>query len=343
MKRNTIGLDLAKNIFHVVGLDHHGKQIFRKQLRRKQVASWFARQPVSLIGIEACGGSHYWARVLIAQGHEVKLVAAQHVKAFLRGQKNDYNDAAAIAEAVSRPQMRFVALKSAAQLDLQAVQRMRTRLISERTGLSNQLRGLLSEHGIVMPKSLKVLRERLPELLEDADNGLSTLFRRLLHHGWQRLLRVDDEIRELDHELDQAVKQNTDCQLLMSIPGYGRVVSSSFSVVVGDGTCYARGRDVAASLGLVPRQHSTGGKPKLLGISKRGNKELRTLLVQGAKAVLRRAKGKPDPLCQWALKVSARHGPNKAAVALANKLARIGWAVLNTRTPYKPGYTLQNI
>ena len=343
MKRNTIGLDLAKNIFHVVGLDHHGKQIFRKQLRRQQVTSWFAQLPASLVGIEACGSSHYWARTLIAQGHEVKLIAPQHVKAFLRGQKNDYNDATAIAEAVSRPQMRFVPIKSAAQLDLQAVQRIRTKSISERTGISNQLRGLLSEHGIVMPKSLKVLRERIPDLLEDADNGLSALFRRLLHHGWQRLLRMDDTIEKLDRELNHVVKQDTDCQLLMSIPGYGPVVSSSFSVVVGDGNCFKRGRDVAASLGLVPRQHSTGGKPKLLGISKRGNKELRTLLVQGAKAVLRQANGKQDPLCQWALKISARHGPNKAAVALANKLARIGWAVLNTQVPYKPGYALQNI
>jgi transposase len=343
MKRNTIGLDLAKNIFHVVVLDHNGKQIMRKQLRRNQVASWFVRQPPSLVGIEACGSSHYWARKLIAQGHKVKLIAAQHVKAFLRGQKNDYNDAAAIAEAVSQPQMRFVAIKSAAQLDLQAMQRIRTMVISNRTGLSNQLRGLLAEHGIVMPKSLKVLRQRIPELLEDADNGLSTLFRYLLHLGWQRLSRMDEEIKGLDRELSHAVKQDTDCQLLMSIPGYGPVVSSSFSVVVGDGSCFKRGRDVAASLGLVPRQHSTGGKPKLLDISKRGNKELRTLLVQGAKAVLRHANGKQDPLCQWALKISARHGPNKAAVALANKLARIGWAVLNTQTPYQAGYALKNI
>jgi len=343
MKRNTIGLDLAKNIFHVVGFNHHGKQIFRKQLRRKQVANWFVQQPPSLVGIEACSSSHYWARQLIGQGHEVKLIAPQHVKAFLRGQKNDYNDATAIAEAVARPQMRFVPIKNADQLNMQAVQRIRTKLISERTGLSNQLRGLLSEHGIVMPKSLKVLREHIPELLEDAGNGLSALFRRLLNHGWQRLLRMDDEIQELDRELNHVVKEDTDCQLLMSIPGYGPVVSSSFSVALGDTSCFKRGRDVAASLGLVPRQHSTGGKAKLLGISKRGNKELRTLLVQGAKSVLIRAKGKDDPLCQWALKVSARHGHNKAVIALANKLARIGWAVLNTQTPYKPGYALQNI
>lgn len=343
MKRNTIGLDLAKNIFHVVVFNHQGKQLMRKQLRRKQVVEWFVQQPESLVAMEACGSSHYWARKLMALGHAVNLVAPQHVKAFLRGQKNDYNDAAAIAEAAGCAQMHFVPIKSAAQLDLQAIQRLRTRLIRERTGLSNQLRGLLCEHGIVMAKSLAILRRRLPELLEDADNGLSDLFRRLLNQGWRRLLRADDEIRELDCELNRVVKQDKNCRLLMSIPGYGPVVSSCFSVVIGDGGCFNRGRDVSASLGLVPRQYSTGGKPKLLGISKRGSKELRTLLVQGAQSVLRSAEGKDEPLCRWALTVNARHGANKAAVALANKLARIGWAVLHAQTPYQPAYRLQNI
>jgi transposase len=342
MKRNTIGLDLAKNIFHVVGFSDRNKQIFRKQLRRRQVVNWFAQQPTSLVVMEACGSAHYWARTLMALGHEVKLIAPQHVKAFLRGQKNDYNDAMAIAEAAGSAQTRFVPIKTADQLDLQAIQRMRSRLIRDRTGLSNQLRGLLSEHGIVMARSLTTLRRRIPELLEDADNGLSMRFRRLLHHGWQRLLRSDDEIRELDRELRCAAKQDSGCRLLMSIPGYGPVVSSCFNVMVGDGSCFKRGRDVSASIGLVPRQYTTGGKPKLLGISKRGNKEMRTLLVQGAQSVLANAAGKDDPLCQWALKICARHGHSKAVVALANKLARIGWAVLHYQTPYRPELTPQN-
>jgi transposase len=343
MKRNTIGLDLAKNIFHVVGFNHNGKQIFRKQLRRKQVPVWFAQQPLSLVGIEACSGSHYWARTLMTLGHEVKLVAPQHVKAFVRGQKNDYNDAAAIAEAITRPQMRFVPIKSAAQLDLQALQRLRTRLIRERTGLSNQLRGLLAEHGIVIPRSLVVLRRRIPELLEDADNELSPLFRRLLHGGWQNLLQIGEQVKMLDRELDRAVAQDEDCQLLMTIPGFGPVVASGFSVVVGDGRCYQRGRDVSAVLGLVPRQHTTGGKPKLLGISKRGDNILRAHLIQGARSVLMHAKGKEDPLCCWALKVCAERGFNKATVAVANKLARIGWAVLRHQMIYQPGYRLHAI
>jgi len=341
MKRNTIGLDLAKNIFHVVGFDHHGKQLFRKQLRRKQVASWFVQQPPSVVGIEACSSSHYWARQLIAQGHEVRLIAPQHVKAFLRGQKNDYNDASAIAEAVTRPQMRFVPIKSATQLDLQALQRLRTRLIRERTGLSNQLRGLLAEHGIVLPRSLAVLRRCIPELLEDADNELSALFRRLLHGGWQHLLEIEVQIKVLDQELARAVAQDEDCQHLMTIPGFGPVVASGFSVAVGDGRCYRRGRDVSAVLGLVPRQHTTGGKPKLLGISKRGDNLLRAHLIQGARSVLMHAKGKDDPLCRWALKVCAERGFNKATVAVANKLARIGWAVLRNQTTYQPEFRLR--
>lgn len=340
MKRNTIGLDLAKNIFHAVGFDHRGKQIFRKKLRRKQVVNWFVQQPVCLVGVEACGGSHYWARTLMALGHEVKMVAPQHIKGFVRGQKNDYNEAAAIAEAVTNPRMRFVPIKSAAQLDLQALQRLRTRLIRERTGLSNQLRGLLGEHGIVLPRSLTVLRRRLPELLEDADNNLSALFRRLLHGGWQDLLQIDERVKALDRELDRAVAQDEDCQRLMAIPGFGPVVASEFSVTVGDGRCYRRGRDVSALLGLVPRQHSTGGKPKLLGISKRGDNLLRVNLIQGARSVLIHAKGKEDPLCRWALKVRAERGFNKATVAVANKLARIGWAVLRKQDTYKPGYRL---
>jgi len=341
MKRNTIGLDLAKNIFHAVGFDHRGKQIFRKQLRRNQVTNWFAQQPVSLVGIEACGGSHYWARTLMALGHEVKLIAPQHIKAFVRAQKNDYNEAAAIGEAVACPRMRFVPIKNAAQLDLQALQRLRTRLIRERTGLSNQLRGLLAEHGIVIPRSLAILRRRLPELLEDADNGLSVFFRRLLHTGWQHLLQIEDQVKTLDRELNGAVAEDEDCQRLMTIPGFGPVVASGFSVTVGDGHCYRRGRDVSAVLGLVPRQHTTGGKPKLLGISKRGDNLLRANLIQGARSVLMHAKGKEDPLCRWALKVSAERGFNKATVAVANKLARIGWAVLKNQTTYQPDHRLQ--
>lgn len=341
MKRITVGVDLAKSIFHVVGINENSKQLFRKRLRRAQVAAWFAQQPVCRVGMEACSSAHYWARTLKVLGHEVKLVAPQHVKAFVRGQKNDYNDAAAIAEAVNQASMHFVPVKSAAQLDLQALQRLRSRLIRERTGLSNQLRGLLAEHGIVLAQSLRVLHQRLPEVLEDADNGLSALFRRLLQLGWQHLLQIEAQVVELHRELTHAVQQDEACQRLLTIPGFGPVVASGFSVAVGDGRDFRRGRDVAAALGLVPRQHSTGGKAKLLGISKRGNGVLRSHLIQGARAVLMQAKGKEDPLCRWALQVRAERGFNKATVALANKLARIGWAVLRQQTTYQAEHRLQ--
>ncbi|MGH8755790.1 MAG: IS110 family transposase [Burkholderiales bacterium] len=340
MKRITVGLDLAKSVFHVVGIDACGQHLLRKCLRRAQVSAWFAQQPPCRIGMEACSSAHYWARTLKALGHEVKLVAPQHVKAFARGQKNDFNDAAAIAEAVNHASMHFVPVKSAAQLDLQALQRLRSRLIRERTGLSNQLRGLLAEHGIVLPRSLRVLRQRLPDVLEDADNELSALLRRLLHLAWQHFLQVEDRVAELNRELNGAVRQDEGCQLLLTIPGFGPVVASGFSVAVGDGRDFRRGRDVAAALGLVPRQHSTGGQPKLLGISKRGNGVLRSHLIQGARSVLMQAEGKSDPLCRWALKIRAERGFNKATVALANKLARIGWAVLRQQTTYQAEHRL---
>jgi transposase len=340
MKRITVGLDLAKSVFHVVGIDSHNKILFRKRLRRDQVSAWFAQQPPCRVGMEACSGAHYWARTLMALGHEVKLVAAQHVKAFARGQKNDYNDAAAIAEAVQHGSMHFVPVKSPAQLDLQALHRLRSRTVRERTGLSNQLRGLLHEQGIVLSRSLKVLHQRLPELLEDAENALSTRLRRVLYLGWQHFLQIEAQLEALNRELSEAVKQDEDCQLLLTAPGYGPVVSSAFSVAIGDGRNFRRGRDVAASLGLVPRQHSTGGEAKLLGISKRGNRELRAQLIQGARAVLIHAHRKSDPLSRWALKVRNERGFNKATVALANKLARIGWAVIRYQTPYRADHRL---
>lgn len=340
MKRITVGLDLAKSVFHVVGIDNRNKVLFRKRLRRNQVSTWFAQQPPCRIGMEACSGAHFWAHTFTALGHEAKLVAPQHVKAFARGQKNDYNDATAIAEAVQHGAIHFVPVKSPVQLDMQALHRLRSRLVRERTGLSNQLRGFLHEHGLVLPCSFRVLHQRLPELLEDAENGLSDLLRSLLHRGWQHLRQIEAQLDELNHELARAVAQDDACQQLMTTPGFGPVVASAFSVAIGDGRSFRRGRDVAASLGLVPRQHSSGGQTVLLGISKRGNRELRANLIQGARAVLVHAHRKSDPLSQWAIKVRNERGFNKATVALANKLARIGWAVVRYQTPYRTDHQL---
>jgi transposase len=331
----TIGLDLAKNVFHLVGCDAHGKVVKRKMLKRREVFAYMANLPPCLIGTEACASAHYWGRQLTALGHEVKLIPAQHVKAFLRGNKNDYNDALAIAEAVSRPQMRFVEIKTEAQQDIQALHRLRERRLQERTALCNQLRGLLAEYGLVLPRGIHVLRRTLPELLEDGENGLSDLFRRLLAQSYQQLRQLDAHIEAYSEELKRYSQHSDACQRLQTIPGFGPVVASAFAGHVATGESYRRGRDVAASIGLVPRQHSSGGKEVLLGISKRGDRYLRCLLIQGARAVVLRANKRDDPLSRWINRLMDRRGKNRAIVALANKMARIGWAVLRYKTVYR--------
>lgn len=332
----TIGLDLAKNVFHVVCCDKRGKQVQKKCLRRGQVLRFFARHPMCLVGMEACAGAHYWSRELRQLGHQVKLLPPYYVKAYVRGNKNDYNDALAIAEAVVRPEMRFATAKTAAQQDIQSLHRLRARRIQERTGLCNQIRGLLGEYGIVMPKGIATLRRGLVAVLADADNGLSDLFRRLVAQSLEQLRQLDVHIEFYTQEMACQCQANEACQRLQTIPGYGPVVASVFYSAVGDGSAYRRGRDVSAAVGLVPRQHSSGGKDTLLGISKRGDRYLRSLLVHGARSVVSRADGKDDRLSQWVTRIKNQRGPNKAAVALANKLARIGWAVLANKTVYQP-------
>lgn len=335
-KPMTVGVDLAKHIFHLIALDMHGKVVRQKKLRRSQVLAYFANLPVSRVGMEARGGAHYWARELGALGHEVKLLPAQHVKPYVRGNKNDYNDALAIAGAYDRPRMHRVAVKTTDQQDIQALHRLRERRVQERTGLCNQLRGLLAEYGWVIPQGVNRVRRRVPELLADAENGLSARLRRLLAQALQQLDELDAHIAVYDRELQAYSRENEACQRLTTIPGFGPVVASVFYSVVGHGEAYRRGRDVSASLGLVPRQHSTGDKTQLLGISKRGDRYLRSLLVHGARAVVTQAAKKEDRLGRWVNRVRAQRRVNKATVALANKLARIGWAVLAHKTVYQP-------
>lgn len=330
-----IGLDLAKSVFHAVGCDEAGREVFRKRLRRSQVVEFFAHQPAAVVVMEACGGSNYWARELMKLGHEAKLIPAQRVKAFLQGNKTDYLDARAMVEAARQPSTRCVPVKTVGQQDIQALHRVREELISRRTALCNQTRGLLAEYGIVLAKGVGALRRAIPELLEDAENGLSPVFRELLSSSYEQLRELDGWVKTNQRQLDRLSDQDPGCARLRQIPGYGPILSSLFAAVVGDGRSYTRGRDVSASVGLVPRQHSTGGREQLLGISKRGNRHLRTLLVQGARAVLRRAGEKDDRLSRWATRVRERRGFNRAVVAVANKLARIGWAVLRHEMDYQ--------
>ena len=335
-KVTTIGLDLAKNIFHAVCCDARGKVVRKRMLRRGQVLDYFGRMESALIGMEACASAHYWARELKALGHEVKLIPPQYVKPFVRGNKHDYNDALAIAEAVVRPEMRFTEVKTAEQQDVQALHRLRERCIQARTALCNQIRGLVGEYGLVLPKGVAGIRRGVPELLEDGENGLSDFFRRLLAESYRQLQELDAHIEVYTEEVVRVSRANEACRRLETIPGFGPIVAGVFYSRVGDGSAYRRGREVSAAVGLVPGQHSSGGKERLLGISKRGDRYLRSLLVHGARAVVSRAEGKDDCLSRWINRIRAERGFNKAVVALANKLARIGWAVLRHKTVYQP-------
>jgi transposase len=285
--------------------------------------------------MEACAGAHYWGRRFEALGQDVRLIPPQHVKAYVRGNKNDYNDARAIAEAARAPAMRFVQIKTVEQQDVQALHRLREARVGERTALCNQLRGLLAEYGIVLPQGVGAVRKGVPELLEDAENGLSDFFRSLLAQSYEELQEIDAHIEFYTQQLKEHARHNEAVQRLQTIPGFGPIVASVFHAFVGDGRAFGKGRDVSAALGLVPKQHSSGGKTVLLGISKRGDRYLRSLLVHGARSLVRFAAQKDDPLSRWINRLKTTRGANKAAVALANKMARVGWAILSQRSVYR--------
>ncbi len=335
MDITTVGLDLAKNVFHIVGMDAQGKERVKKRLSRSQVLKYFANAPRCRIGLEACASAHYFGRELTRLGHEVKLIPPQYVKAHLRGQKNDYNDARAISEAVRSPGMRFVEIKTVARQDMQSLVRLREGVIQSRTALANRLRGLLGEYGIAIPQGIGALRRAIPGVLEDAGNGLNEVFRRLLAQGQTQLGELDAHIDALTAQLAAAAREDERVERLQTVPGYGPIVASVFVSAVGDGHQYRRGRDAAAALGLVPRQHSSGGKNVLLGITKRGDRYVRSLLIHGARSVVIAAKGRDDALSRWINRLRETRGINKATVALANKMARIGWAIVHNGGRYQ--------
>lgn len=338
MKINRIGVDIAKSVFHVHAIDRHGNALWQAKLKREE---WIATlcehaEPGTEIGMEACASAHHWGRELQKRGYKVRLIAAQFVKPFIKSNKNDRVDAEAISEAMSRPSMRFVTVKSVPQQDVQAMHRIRSELVGQRTSKANHIRGLVGEYGIVAPKGIEQLRRALPCWLEDAENGLSDNFRVQLSDLWNDLLHLDERVNTLGKRLARAVKEDPVAQRLSTLRGVGPLGATALAVALGDGSAYASGRDFAASLGLVPRQHSTGGKERLLGISKRGNSYIRTLLVHGARAVMRHCKDRDDPLSQWVNALKARKHANVAAVALANKTARIAWAITTKNVEYDP-------
>jgi transposase len=330
-----MGIDLAKQVFQLYGVDRTGKVLIRKQLRRAQMLDYFSKQIACLIGMEACGGAHYWARELTKLGHDVRLMAPQFVKPYVKSGKNDANDAEAICEAVGRPNMRFVAIKTVEQQVVQAEHRIRARLIRSRTALSNEIRGLLAELGIVVAASLGRLRRAIPELLEDGENGLPGNFRVLLAKLSEELRVIDDTIATYDARIAQSAREDDRIKRLLEVEGIGPVVASALVAAVGSATQFSSGRDMAAWLGLTPKQHSSGGKSRLSGISKRGDKYVRTLLIHGARAALNAAKNKEDGRSRWVMSLSTRRNKNIATVALANKNARIAWSILSRGESYR--------
>lgn len=336
MKDTIIGLDLAKTIFHLVQIDRTGKMGRKRKLRRGQLKSYLAQCPESLVAMEACSSAHYWARVFQTMGHDVMLLPPQHVKGYLRGQKNDFNDALAIAEGALHGAIRPVAIKTIEQQDSQAFHRVRSQLIAERVRLSNQIRGLLSEYGIVFGVGEATFRKAIPQVLEDANNTLTPRFRDLLNKQYDRYLLLEQELAWYQQQLEQEAKQDDVCQRLIEIPGFGAVVSSAVKNWMGDGKQFQRGREASAALGLVPRQYSSGGKERLYGITKKGSAYVRSLVVHGARSVVFHASKKDDALSRWINHLVDKRGFNKAAVALANKLIRIAWVVIARQERYKP-------
>lgn len=335
-KLTTIAIDLAKTSFAVVALAPHGKELWRKTLRRKALIALLSRQETSVVAMEACASAHYWGRRCESMGHTVKLLPPQHIKGYLRGQKNDYNDALAIAEASLHGRVRPVRIKTVEQQDDQAFQGVRRGLIREKVRLSNQLRGLLTEYGLVIAQGYAALKRELPQLLEDAENGLTSRTRLIIHRQYQRLLALEDELDWYDKQLQRQAREDDVCRRLTALPAVGPVVATAMKAWMGDGKQFRRGRDASAALGLVPRQHSTGGKPVLLGITKRGDKALRALIIHGARAVVAQVEKKTDPLSRWVQRLKATRSYNKAAVALANKVVRMMWVLIVRGESYRP-------
>lgn len=342
MNANTIiGIDLAKNIFEITGADASGKNIFKKRLKRGEMAAFFAQFPSSRIAMEACGGAHHWARMLKQQGHSPQLIAAQYVKPFkLTVQKNDRNDAQAIVEAALRPLMKFVAVKTLAQQDLQSLHRVRKQLIDMRVMIVNQIRGLLMEYGITLDEGFAKFKLQLADALEDANTELTPLVRSLAYSQYELVKKLVTEQDLLDKKLENIVADNEDYNRLKEVPGVGINTASMFIASVGDANVFKNGRHVAAWLGLVPRQTSSGEKKRLGCITKAGDSSLRSMLVQGARAALLAAlrKQKPDPTSQWAIQLLKEKGWNKATVALANKNARVMFHILKNKVSYKMSY-----
>jgi transposase len=335
MQIASIGIDLGKATFHLVALGERNKVLVRKKFSRTTLLTYTANLPAWLIGLEACAGAHFLGSALRVQGHEVRLIPAQFVKPYRKSNKNDFIDAEAIAEAVTKQNMRFVQIKTQEQLDWQAMHRVRDRLMQRRTALINEIRGFLLERGLTFAARPIYLRKNLPAVIEDAEQNLSPRLRWLLDRLWQEWKQTEIDIKAITDEIERISNDDARCRRLRQIPGFGPLVSTATVAAIGNGAAFRRGRDFAAWVGVVPRQYSTGGKQKLFGISKRGNIYLRRMLIHGARAVLLRVKYDTGGFGQWVHRLAQRAPRNKVVVAIANKLARIAWAVLSSGKEYR--------
>jgi len=334
----TLGIDLGKNSCSLVGLNQQGAVVLRRRMRRESIVALTAKLPACTVAMEACCGAHHLGRVLAKQGHTIRLMSPEYVQPYVKPQKNDDRDAEAIAEAATRPTMRFVELKSEEKLDMQSLHRVRSRLVSARTTLINQLRAILLERGILIAKGRRKLEQALHELLAEPDLAISGRMRQLVEDMRAEWAGLDRRIEALTGEFVERARTDAAARRLATIPGIGVLSATALVAAVGDAASFTRGRDLSAWLGLVPRQHTTGGKAKLLGISKRGNRYLRMLLIHGARAALPTLAKSQTPLGAWLRALLARTHRNVAIVALANKLARIAWATLRREVRFEPGH-----
>jgi transposase len=325
---SVYGIDIGKNRFHVVVTDASGRVLQRVTLTRQTIFHFFANSSVALIGMEACPGSQWLARKLAVMGHTVKMIPAQFVKPYVKSNKNDLIDAAAIAEAVTRPSMRFVTPKSTEQVEIQTLHRIRNRVVSSKIQLINQVRAFCLEFGIAIRQGVGMFKADLPAALANLSNDLTPRMRVLLEGMWDEFGKLERRLAELNEEIEDLAARSEIAHRLSSIPGIGPLCATAIIAAVGDGKQFGKARDMAAWLGLVPRQHSTGGKTTLLGISKRGNAYIRKLLIHGARSCVLHLNRQRDRLAAWIAKLSTRMHTNKVAVALANKLARVAWVVL---------------
>lgn len=335
----VLGIDLAKDVFQLHGTDAKGKCVLKKRLTRNKLSEFIINLPPCLIGIEACTGAHHWGRVFTKYGHTVKMMAPQFVKPYVRSNKNDRNDARGIAEAVTRPDMKFVSIKTVEQQDILLLHRARALMVKQRTAQANQIRGLLAEYGIIIPKNITCLRN-LTEILENNEEKLTKKSQAVFAELNKQLKFYSEEISDYDKKIKMMVSQNPMCKELMEIEGIGPLTASAAVATIGDAKLFKNGREVAAWLGLVPKQHSSGNTIRLSGISKRGDRYMRTLLIHGARTVVKNCENKTDGKNLWIADKKRRCGYNKAAVALANKNARIIWAILATGECYHKSATV---